>query len=195
MKTKLTTIKGSVLTLSITGDTFIVEVRNQKVKLDHIQFHKGVLQLGRINGTRAQAEIPKNEHYKITALKRKLEKVQQEKKENDYAFLIEKLPQRKLKGGNDNKKAKKLLDLANKQTFYSNDDEDEGLNLAVQSEIESLRSQAYKHCTHTEIDISYSYGFTADARQKLTREMKCNTCGKTIRDSASEDLPESAIWR
>jgi hypothetical protein len=47
----------------------------------------------------------------------------------------------------------------------------------------------------TDIDISYSYGFTADARQKLTREMKCNTCGKTIRDSASEDLPESAIWR
>lgn len=197
MKTTITTLKGSKVNLSITESqgsiVALVEVAGKKLT-SYLQTKGNQVTLGRINGNMAIAEVSNSEMDKIKAFKKEVSKAQEEKKTNDYAFLMEKLPVRNIESGNNDEKAQELLELANKQSFYSSDDEDEGLNLAVQAERERLKSEAYKHCNH-DFETTYSYGFTADARKKLTRTMKCKKCGKTVVDSVSEDVSETAMWR
>jgi len=124
---------------------------------------------------------------------KKQEKIKKREKEKKYAHLKTQLPPlRKYNTKNNDKKAQEFLDKANKISYYSDDDEDDGLNLAVSSNKEKIRKEARKYCNH-DFDISYYKTYTADARKLLERTVECKKCGLYYKDKVSDPLSEETI--
>jgi len=123
--------------------------------------------------------------------KRKIEK--EKKVQAEYDTLKSKLPPiPNFHNTPNEKKFKKIMSKISNQYFSGK--EDDGLNLAISSENERIRSEARKYCNHN-IEITYHNTFTADARKKIERIIECKKCGLYILDTAEEPVSDSAIWR
>lgn len=137
--------------------------------------------------------IPKEDLQPFLNIIAEREKAEKAEMEAEYQKLIEKLPPiPKFENTPDPEKFQSLMSKLSKQYFSG--EEDDGLNLSVDSYNSKILSEARKFCKH-ELQIEYNKTYTEDARKKVERVISCDKCGLYVFDTAEEGLSDSAIWR
>lgn len=110
---------------------------------------------------------------------------EQEEKMKLYQPLIDQLPEREFSTTGNDEKAQELLEQA-AQIKNVKGPEMDGVNMSQTSRRQVLRQEAMKHCQH-DIEESFQYGYTGDARREVTREITCEKCELVFVDRVSEE--------
>lgn len=114
-------------------------------------------------------------------------KAEKERIEKEYEKLREKLPPLpKLENTPDEKKFREIMGKINNASFSGT--EDEGLRLYIAAHNDEIRAEARQYCDHSSLEIKYKNTFTADARRKVVRIVRCPKCGFLKIDEVEEPL-------
>jgi len=125
---------------------------------------------------------------------KEIEQIKVPKVKESHKELAEQLPPLEIPKNKPNmKKYNELMKEASEIKFFRGQ-EMEGVNLSQSARKSRLEREAQKY-HHHKFKVHYDYGYTADARKKLTRIVECEECGMSIHHGSAERLSESAIWR
>ncbi len=140
------------------------------------------------DGIKIDKELAKKISQESSNLKEKRTKA-------EYAELYDRMKKNPLPKKNKHPDDNKVQEILSKQnTRYFSGPEMDGVNLSISSQNARLRQEAQKYCNHN-FDVKYSHDYTADARKKLVREVKCDKCDFEKRQHVADDLDERAFWR
>lgn len=199
MKTQLTTKNGTNVTFEKEGNEIIMKANNAKFTKSDTIGYKGEEKFENVfngpNGyTRVRLTLDDDNAEKLLTFRKEVDAENKQKDIEKYMPLQKQLPEIDFpEGGNDDEKVRELLEQASNQPHFSGPETD-GLNLASESQANKLRKEAHKYCNH-ETEVSYWRTYTNDARKKIERTVECEKCGLSRKDSASEEVSETARWR
>ena len=112
----------------------------------------------------------------------------------EYDELIAKLPLISINNNSlDDVKFNAIMSQIKNLKFYHGP-ESEGLNPAVKHKQYQLYKQAQACCKH-DLKIEINKEYTADARKRVKRIIKCSKCNLVITDTIEEPITDEAIWR
>ena len=118
-------------------------------------------------------------------IKNKADEMKKKEEDEKYAPLyaeMKKIAMPKNNENPDDEKCKELLKTAQANSFYNEDPEYSGLNLASASYCVGIYREAGKLCNHN-FKINFDRTYTEDARLKLVREVSCEKCHFSHKDT------------
>jgi len=175
---KAQTKKGTKVTFEINDDAK-AEITIPGVKTfekGSLRINDGVVVVGRMKGQKVGLGFDSENQDKVQLFIDNFSQVQEEKKVEDYKHLEDQLPEIDIENGTYVPESKKVYD----------GPESDGLNLAV-----NAQKKADKNCKH-EIKVTYRRTHKADGRKMIERIVECKKCGLVQKDTASENVSETA---
>ena len=170
-------IKNENITLA-NGDTCLYVPRAEKMAKEEIDFIKE----------------NKPEFLRLIPVVQKEQEIERENERiESYRFLEEKLSKILIESDDDEEKFQELMSKIKNLRYYNNDEESEGLNIAVESNKTELLQEAQKHCKH-KIEIRTNRTSTNDYRKLIIRTVSCDKCHLHKQVSVSEDISGTVLY-
>jgi len=187
MKTQIRTSKGATVEIKYEDKQFITQIVNgPKFNTEYLSINNGKVFVGRLKNQPAELIVDAENSKKIQKLIDEVKDQKRTQKTQKYQFLIDQLPEIKIKNGDNDTKAQELLTRAKNIKFYSGE-ESEGLNLSVRRQKNELSKQAQTYCNH-ELSEEIQLTLTADIRKKAKKIVTCTKCSLSKSVSKEEKV-------